>query len=678
MKNYRRLTAFLLALSLCIGAMLCTYAAHKDLAEVSARTGLEPVGTFRSNAELVSSSEALPAYYSSKDAGLTLQVRQQHQNTCWAFGTLSSFETLLLNNSEENIEIFAPQHANYWGITRSDGTGWQRSFSDAGYAFIPLGYLTSWAGPLNEADFPEQTSTQEDYNSLTLSPKYGLTEAVYINNSTDRNVIKELILSYGSVVASFNSDFSYLSGSTSFYCGDSTLGVSQLMGHCVSVVGWDDNYSKDNFSESKSGTPANNGAWLVKNSWGTNINDLGGCYWISYEDVWIFDDIFGPSYALTDYETLCEDVKLYQNEIDGATYEFSYFSYSENRTVTYINAFDFSNEHRTLDKVVFESTALGCDYSVYYIPFDGSTPSADTDVWEELYTSVVDYTGYICVDIEDTKLPAGKGAIGVKISNTRVNKENPSADVLNSIGVCEWLESGKGMIFLPQAEAGLSYYMDMDRPNSEVRDVMDFYADSLYDDIGGTFVIKAITRNECVAPHPTEPAQTTPVTTETATATESTVTDPTETTTLPVVTTTKPIETTVPVTTVTSPTAASDPTESTAEITTMATTAPATTVTTSPVTSLTFPTETTTGFDIAEPFVYILGDADLSGQVNIKDATLIQKSAASLATLTSREFMAADVNKNKDANIVDATYIQKFAASIKTDIAVGQECVFFE
>ncbi len=699
MKNHPRAVAFILAVLLCISAVVCTSAAHKDLAEISAKTGLEPVGSFNANSELSYSGDVLPSYYNSADMELTLEVRQQQLNTCWAFGSLSSFETLLLKNNESNIKILSPQHANYWGLTRKDGTGWQRGFEDPGYSFIPLGYLTSWAGPLKESEFPEESS-QADYDSLTKTPKYGLTEAIYFDSTTDHNAIKEMILEYGSVVASFNSTADYMTDYTTFYCSDTSLTVNQLLGHCVSVVGWDDNYSKENFRDSISGTPSKDGAWLVKNSWGSYINDIGGYFWISYEDVWLFNSIFGPSYALTEYEELCEDVKLYQNEIDGATYEFAYFSYSEDRTITYMNAFDFTEENRNLDKVMFESTSLGSDYTVYYIPFDTDKPSADTAVWQELYTGVVDYTGYICVDVEDIKLPKGKGAIGIKISNTRVNSENPDADVMNSIGVSEWLESSKGLIFIPQAEHGLSYYMDMDYPKSGVTDVIDFYEDNLADDIGGTFVIKAITRNECSAPHPTEPEETTAVTTENTvtTAPETTittspttfVTDPTEETTVPVVTTTVPAVTTlpiptvtIPVTTVTSPTDPTETTTATVPITTVPittvpiTTVPVTTVTI-PVTTLKGTTETTTAFEATDPFIYKLGDADLSGVVNIKDATQIQKYAARLLTLTFREHMAADVNTSGEANVVDATYIQKFAASITTDINVGKECIFFE
>ena len=47
--------------------------------------------------------------------------------------------------------------------------------------------------------------------------------------------------------------------------------------HCVCVVGWDDNYSKDNFRDGC--RPPEDGAWIIKNSWGSESDagpdDLG-------------------------------------------------------------------------------------------------------------------------------------------------------------------------------------------------------------------------------------------------------------------------------------------------------------------------------------------------------------------------------------------------------------------
>lgn len=673
MNKHHRITALVMSFVLCLGATLCTSAARKDTAEISAKTGLEPVSFYKAQADISSSGTELPSYYNSNEEGFVLPVRKQDENNCWAFGALSSFETLLLKNGEDITEALSPQHANYWGLKREDGTGWQRSFSMSGYSYIPLGYLTSWSGPVNDFKFP-LSSSQEDYNNFTTTPQYGLTEVIYFNNDSERDAIKELIYTYGSVVANFDANPVYMTNSTAFYCADKTIPSNGHLGHCVSIVGWDDSYSKENFADSASGTPQNDGAWLIKNSWGNNSGD-NGYMWISFEDVWVFDDVFGPSYAFTEYESLCEDIKLYQNEIDGATYEFSYL---RSNSITYMNVFDFTLEDRNLDKVVFESTARGCEYTIYYIPFDKEAPTNDKTLWTKLYSGTIDYTGYICADVSDKLLPQGKGAIGINIRKTDTSEKA-------SIGVCEWLENSRSgnMLFVPQSDYGMSYIMDMSSGRNVVNDVMSIYADNFNDEIGGTFVIKAITKNECSG-HPAEEPTTAPTEAPTTPPTEAPTTQPTEapTTTPTQAPTCAPTD--IPTTPPTqAPT--QDPTEAPTEVPTITPTqAPTelptiapTTVVTLPFTTAPQPTESST-FDIAEPFEYKLGDSDLSGIVNIKDATYIQKHAAQLVTLTSREIMAADVNKNDAVNVVDATYIQKFVADIKIDINIGQVCIFFE
>ncbi|MDO5123537.1 MAG: alkaline phosphatase [Eubacteriales bacterium] len=68
---------------------------------------------------------------------------------------------------------------------------------------------------------------------------------------------------------------------------------------------------------------------------------------------------------------------------------------------------------------------------------------------------------------------------------------------------------------------------------------------------------------------------------------------------------------------------------------------------------------------------YILGDADASGVVNIKDATLIQKHSANLLTISGTELVAADVDVSGIVNVRDATAIQKYVANIETGFEIG-------
>ena len=47
------------------------------------------------------------------------------------------------------------------------------------------------------------------------------------------------------------------------------------VGHTISIVGWNDNLNRYRFSNGTGVLPQNNGAWLVRNSWGDN-NTMGG------------------------------------------------------------------------------------------------------------------------------------------------------------------------------------------------------------------------------------------------------------------------------------------------------------------------------------------------------------------------------------------------------------------
>ncbi len=68
----------------------------------------------------------------------------------------------------------------------------------------------------------------------------------------------------------------------------------------------------------------------------------------------------------------------------------------------------------------------------------------------------------------------------------------------------------------------------------------------------------------------------------------------------------------------------------------------------------------------------ILGDANGDKEINIKDATMIQKYIAKLTRLSNTEKILGDVNGDEDVNIKDATAIQKFIAGINVNLPVGE------
>ncbi len=60
----------------------------------------------------------------------------------------------------------------------------------------------------------------------------------------------------------------------------------------------------------------------------------------------------------------------------------------------------------------------------------------------------------------------------------------------------------------------------------------------------------------------------------------------------------------------------------------------------------------------------IMGDSDADGRITVKDATLIQKHVAGLATLDEVAVGVSDVTADGNVNVKDATLIQKFVAGI--------------
>lgn len=69
----------------------------------------------------------------------------------------------------------------------------------------------------------------------------------------------------------------------------------------------------------------------------------------------------------------------------------------------------------------------------------------------------------------------------------------------------------------------------------------------------------------------------------------------------------------------------------------------------------------------------IPGDTNLDGKVNIKDATLIQKVAASLVSQPDHYMETSDVDLNGSVNVKDATVIQRFLADYYKSLPIKEQ-----
>lgn len=342
--------------------------------------------------------DSLPCSYSSKDLGLTSDVKSQIYETCWAYSATACLETLMMKKGDKNLLKSADDHLHLSPLHMVFTTNCFSGTTES----TPLGYFSSWLGPKAEKDFPEKDlyrcTDHETFSELDAKAKTIVNVNSWMSlKGSDRDAIKKAIYQYGAASASFYYSKAFRSDDHSYFCNTKKGG-----NHAVCVVGWNDCYSVSNFKTGNQ--PKNPGAWLCKNSWGSSGSG-DGYLWISYEDT-----SFTADYALTDYQLPNNNTKIYQNQT-------KYGNDCSVKFQTYVNVFDFSDNYTTIDKINFQTEAsMGANYYIYHIPLDAeSVPDPDKKTWTKMGNGKINYNGLISADIKDYTAENGKCAIGISI-----------------------------------------------------------------------------------------------------------------------------------------------------------------------------------------------------------------------------------------------------------------------
>jgi C1A family cysteine protease len=194
--------------------------------------------------------------------------------------------------------LFQTEPRTVFGYLSPEGTnGW-----GGGHVFWMLDYFLCWTGPVVEASAPvpvEAMTAQETLVWTNRNPPtadfilrgvYKYQPEDYASLAEFRTAAKQAILDHGAIqsyMLVLPGDFPGVDGLTFYdpnsfciYCPRANLEPN--LNHAIAVIGWDDDYPA-------SASPAP-GAWLIKESLGTNVYD-GGFHWIAYEDQTFLRDL---------------------------------------------------------------------------------------------------------------------------------------------------------------------------------------------------------------------------------------------------------------------------------------------------------------------------------------------------------------------------------------------------
>ena len=316
--------------------------------------------------------DTLPEVYDSTKKGYNISVKDQvGTNSCWAFSSISSLEYYAKKELSLGLKL-SPRHLVYSSVRNFlngevNDFGYNNHQSYGGNFFMSSNYFVNTLGPVLESDMPfennqndieiakiKNKTVQLDVNDIILNYDDNINSKCSTNEIKE---IKEYVYNYGSVAISTHMTENpvYYNNKTGafFYNG------ADETNHAVLIVGWDDNYSKDNFSSYN--RPMNNGAWIVQNSYGTSFGD-NGYYYISYEDVHVCNFYMVIKSADQEFE---DNAYIYDKLGFNAFYGLS--SQDEAKTDAYaMNVFTKnSGSIEVLKELTFASSGVG-EYKIYY------------------------------------------------------------------------------------------------------------------------------------------------------------------------------------------------------------------------------------------------------------------------------------------------------------------------
>lgn len=392
----------------------------------------------------------LPDKYDSRSFGYITPVKNQGDyNTCWTFGTAAACEAYMIkhgvhvgeNGPKADLSLnLSEYHLAYYtytdaydaeGMLTGDKTYFlgshpSGSFLDAGGTGELVSYpLMRWTGLADESDAALMYSSA---NSAGLGSEHAyqnnVAHVTSVKHFFGANIdeVKRCIMEYGAgsmgVRISNASGTAYHGGvslSNGTICWIQSAVAYQDPGfyyadHDVTVVGWDDTFSKDNFNQGY--RPTHDGAWIVKNSWGTDIGK-DGYFYVSYED----------SATCASYISFftVEDVDNYDHnyQYDGSG---NYYNSEEMSSGDSVAQVFTANGNETLEAIALALYGDNTDY-VVSVYLDGSVDDPTSGTYAAGAEGNFDYWGYRTIKLDHavTLTPGQRFAVVITFTGSDIN-----------------------------------------------------------------------------------------------------------------------------------------------------------------------------------------------------------------------------------------------------------------
>ena len=438
----------------------------------------------------ITKAAAYPSTY--KTANLPDVRDQGSYGVCWAFSTISLIETNLIKKNlvSNDIDLSELHLVNYTyncvndplGGLEGDINKFDTSYGSVmqygGNVEMAANSLLDWEGAVNEDVVPYTIEyvRQVENNQLDDSLAYGKDVAhvqnFYRVNTTSKEDVKKAVMDYGAVSISYWSDQSsdwstqyYNSLTAAYYCPE-----GRTTNHAVNIVGWDDDYSSDNFATK----PEGNGAWIVRNSWGSEYGK-DGYFYLSYYD----KSIYSVGYTL---EAELSDNYNNNYQYDGAML-YGYMGYTGSNK--YSNIFEAkanlggSENIKAVSFMTGSSTNLNYTVSVYTNLSDDTNPESGTLAAQK--SGVTTYDGMYTV-VLDSSVNINEG-----------KKFSVVVEVNSNSGKTAYLAYERSM---QSGKAGYWCTASVKANQSFINSPYNGWNDFSNKSYGGNFIIKAFTDNE--------------------------------------------------------------------------------------------------------------------------------------------------------------------------------------